>query len=130
MSDGMVYAERSDQKRAILLGSMTAAYYDIVADDERAQVIARFQSLVDEWLELGARVVGTLDDDLLMVGEPLAPRFTFYLLFEIDDPSVLVDMIHRIRVPVDGIRMDRYVRFEARLGRPFFLLEGRQSPSG
>jgi len=125
MSDGMVYAEQSDPKRAILLGSMTPAYYDIVVDEERAQVIARFQQLVDEWLELGARVVGTLDDDLFMVGEPAPPRFTFYLLFDIDDPQVIVDMVHRIRVPVDGIRMDRYVRFEARVGRPFFLLEGR-----
>jgi hypothetical protein len=123
MSDGMVYAGRADQKRAILLGAMTSAYYDIVVDEERAQVIARFRSLAKEWLELGARVVGTLDDDLFMVGEPGSPRFTFYLMFDIDDPQVLVDMIHRIRVPVDGTRMDRYVRFEARMGRPFFLLE-------
>jgi hypothetical protein len=119
----MVYAGRADQKRAILLGAMTSAYYDIVVDEERAQVIARFRSLAKEWLELGARVVGTLDDDLFMVGEPGSPRFTFYLMFDIDDPQVLVDMIHRIRVPVDGTRMDRYVRFEARMGRPFFLLE-------
>ena len=58
-----------------------------------------------------------------MVGEPGAPRFTFYLLFDVDDPQVVVEMIHRVRVPVDGVRMDRYVRFEARVGRPFFLLE-------
>jgi hypothetical protein len=124
MSDGMVYADRSDQKRAILLGAMTPAYYNIEADEERSAVITRFRKLVEEWLELGARVVGTLDDDLFMVGEPGSPRFTFYLLFDIDDPQILVDMIQRIRVPVDGIRMDRYVRFEARIGRPFFLLEG------
>ena len=124
MSDGMVYADRSDQKRAILLGAMTPAYYNIEDDDERTAVIARFRTLVEEWLELGARVVGTLDDDLFMVGEPGSPRFTFYLLFDIDDPQIVVDMIHRIRVPVDGIRMDRYVRFEAHIGRPFFLLEG------
>jgi hypothetical protein len=46
------------------------------------------------------------------------------LLFDVDDPQIVVDMIQRIRVPVDGIRMDRYVRFEAHIGRPFFLLEG------
>ena len=73
MSDGMVYADRSDQKRAILLGAMTPAYYNVEDDDERARVIARFRTLVEEWLELGARVVGTLDDDLFMVGEP-GPR--------------------------------------------------------
>lgn len=32
-------------------------------------------------------------------------------------------MIQRTREQADGIRMDRYVRFEAHVGRPFFLLE-------
>ncbi len=125
MSDGMVYAEKSDPRRAILLGAMTPGYYAIETDDERAAVIGRFRGLVEEWLGLGARVVGTVDDDLFMVGEPGSSRFTFYLLFDVDDSQVVVDMIQRIRVPVDGIRMDRYVRFEAHVGRPFFLLEGR-----
>lgn len=123
MSDGMVYARRGDRKRAILLGAMTSAYYDIVADDERARVIARFGKLMEEWQELGARAVATLDDDLYMVGEPSPARFTFYLMFDVDDPEVVVAMIQRTREPVDGIRMDRYVRFEAHVGRPFFLLE-------
>jgi hypothetical protein len=123
MSDGMVYAKGTDPKRALLLGAMTPAYYAIIADEERAKVITRFRQLVEEWRGLGARVVGTLDDDLFMVGEPGSPRFTFYLLFDVSDPQVVVDMIHCIRVPVDGIRMDKYVRFEARIGRPFFLLE-------
>jgi hypothetical protein len=128
MSDGMIYAESSDRKRAILLGAMTPAYYDIVADDERARVIDRFARLMEEWQELGARVVATVDDDLFMVGEPGSPRFTFYLIFDVDDPQVVVEMIQRIREPVDGIRMDRYVRFEAHVGRPFFLLEAPQKP--
>lgn len=127
MSDGMIYAKSSDRKRAILLGAMTPAYYDIAADDERARVIDRFRRLMEEWLELGARVVATVDDDLFMVGEPGSPRFTFYLTFDVADPQVVVEMIQRVREPVDGIRMDRYVRFEAHVGRPFFLLEA--SPS-
>lgn len=120
----MVYADGADPKRVILLGAMTSAYYTIASDDERARVITRFRQVVDEWQELGARVVATLDDDLFMVGAPGTSRFTFYLLFDVDDPQSVVDMIHRLRITVDGIRMDRYARFEARVGRPFFLLEG------
>ena len=123
MSDGMVYARNTDPKRAILLGAMTPAYYNIISDDERAKVIGRFRSMMEEWRQIGARVVATLDDDLFMVGEPSSPRFTFYLMFDVDDPQVAIDMIQRIREPVNGIRMDRYVRFEAHVGRPFFLLE-------
>jgi hypothetical protein len=124
MSDGMVYAETGDRKRAILLGAMTPAWYDLATDDDRARVTDRFHKLMDEWRELGAQVVGTLDDDLFMVGEPRS--FTFYLLFEVDGPQVVIDMIQRLREPVDGIRMDRYARFEAHVGRPFFLLEPGQ----
>lgn len=119
----MIYAKSTDTKRAMLLGAMNPTWYAISSDEERAAVIRRFQGLMQEWLDLGARVVGTLDDDLFMVGEPGSPRFTFYLLFDVDDPQVVVEMIHRIREPVDGVRMDRYVRFEAHVGRPFFLLE-------
>jgi hypothetical protein len=126
MSDGMIYARGGDRKRAILLGAMTSAWYDIASDDERARVLGRFRKLVEEWQELGARVVATLDDDLFMVGEPGSPSFTFYLLFDVDDPQVVIDMIQRLREPVDGIRMDRYARFEAHVGRPFFLLEPAQ----
>jgi hypothetical protein len=126
MSDGMVYAKSSDPRRAILLGAMTSAWYDIAADDERARVLDRFSTLVEEWKELGARVVATLDDDLFMVGEPGSPTFTFYLIFDVDDHQVVIDMIQRLREPVDGIRMDRYARFEAHVGRPFFLLEAGQ----
>jgi hypothetical protein len=130
MSDGMVYARSSDPKRVILLGAMTSAYYNIVADDERERVIGRFRRLMEEWQELGARVVATLDDDLFMVGEPGSPRFTFYLMFEVDDPQVVVEMIQRTREHADGLRMDRYVRFEAHVGRPFFLLEDPGAEKG
>jgi hypothetical protein len=123
MSDGMVYAESGDRKRAILLGAMTSAWYEIATDEERAKVIGRFRKLMEEWQELGARVLATVDDDLFMVGEPWSQGTTFYLTFEVDDPQVVIDMIQRLREPVDGIRMDRYARFEARVGRPFFLLE-------
>jgi hypothetical protein len=46
-------------------------------------------------------------------------------MFEVDDFDTVVSMIQRLREPVDGVRMDRYARFEAHLGRPFFLLEGK-----
>lgn len=119
----MTYAKSTDRQRAILLGAMTSAYYEIATDEERAKVISRFRTLMDEWRTVGARLVGTLDDDLFMVGEPPGVGFTFYLLFDIDSPQVVVEMIQRLREPVEGIRMDRYARFNARIGRPFFLLE-------
>ena len=39
---------------------------------------------------------------------------------------VVPKMIERVRTEVDGVRLDRYVRFEARLGRPFWAREERE----
>lgn len=123
MAVAMVYPEMPAVKRVILLGAMTSAYYEASDGEKETRILPRFKQLVDEWKELGARVLATLDDDLFMVGEPGSPNFTFYLLFEVDEPETVVGMIQRVRESVGGVRMDRYVRFEARIGRPFFLLE-------
>jgi hypothetical protein len=123
MAVEMVYPEMPAVTRVILLGAMTNAYYEAPDEEKTMRILPRFKQLVDEWQELGARMLATLDDDLFMVGEPGSPNFTFYLLFDVDQPETVVRMIQRIRESVGGIRMDRYVRFEAHMGRPFFLLE-------
>jgi hypothetical protein len=112
-----------DPKRVLFLGAATSAFYEASEEDRTTRILPRFKQMMDEWRELGARVLATLDDDLFMVGEPASTGFTFYLLFEIDELETVVGMIQRLREPVDGVRMDAYMRFEARVGRPFFLLE-------
>lgn len=109
--------------RVLLLGAATSAYYESSDEDRRERILPRFKQLMAEWQALGARTLATMDDDLFMVGQPGAPDFTWYLMFEVDQPEAVVGMIQRIRESVDGVRLDEYVRFEARIGRPFFLLE-------
>jgi hypothetical protein len=36
---------------------------------------------------------------------------------------VPIAMMNRARTEVDGVRMDRYVEFEVRVGRPFWARE-------
>jgi len=122
LTDGMVYADREDPKRVVFLGAMTSVFYEIVDETLRANVISAFRSLVEDWVAMGARPLATVDDDLFMVGEPCAAHWTFYLIFEIEDVWTVAAMIQRIREARNGIRMDRYARFEARIGRAFFLL--------
>jgi hypothetical protein len=119
----MVKPEMPSPRRVILLGASTSAYYEASDEDKRSRILPRFKDLMEEWKALGARVLATLDDDLFMVGQPGSPDFTWYLMFEVDELETVVGMIQRIRENVNGVRMDEYVRFEARVGRPFFLLE-------
>lgn len=123
MAEAFIDPTQAERKRVLLLGAMTSAYYDAETDEERSGAVRRFRELANEWKALGAEVVGTFDDDLFMVGDPGSIQFTFYLLFEVDDFATVTAMIQRLREQVDGVRMDRYARFEARLGRPFFPLE-------
>jgi hypothetical protein len=119
----MVYRHGSGPLRAVFLGAMTSAWYSADDDERRQRILPRFKQLVEEWKGLGSKVLATMDDDLLMVGEPRSTGYTFYVMLEIERLDVAVEMIQRIRETVDGVRMDEYLRFEVRVGRPFFLLE-------
>lgn len=111
--------------RVILLGAATNGWFEASDEDRREKVLPRFKGMLAEWQEMGAKVLATIDDDLFMVGQPGAPDFTWYLIFEVPSLEVFAAMIHSVRRTVDGVRLDRYIRIEGRLGRPFFLLEGK-----
>ncbi|MFN8222010.1 MAG: hypothetical protein U0R50_02030 [Gaiellales bacterium] len=123
MSVEMVYPDGTKAIRALLLGAMTSAWYEASEEERRERILPRFAQMMDEWRALGVKVLATCDDDLLMVGDPRSTGTTFYLIVEIAEVDDVVHMIQRIRETVDGVRLDAYMRWEARLGRPFFLLE-------
>lgn len=111
--------------RVILLGAATQGWFDASDEERREKVLPRFKQMIEEWTAMGAKALATLDDDLFMVGQPGAPDFTWYLIFEIPSLEVFAAMIQCVRKTVDGARLDRYIRIEGRLGRPFFLIEGK-----
>ena len=111
--------------RVILLGAATNGWFEATDAERREKVLPRFKQMIEEWTGLGAKVLATVDDDLFMVGQPGAPDFTWYLIFEVPSLESLAAMIQCVRCTVDDVRLDRYIRIEARLGRPFFLLEGQ-----
>ena len=129
MAVEMVSPSVSGSLRVLFLGAMTSAWYEASDDERRERILPRFKGLMQEWRDLGATTIATLDDDLLMVGQPVSTGYTFFLMFEVERLETVVEMIQRLREPVDGVRMDTYARFEARVGRPFFLLEPPAEPS-
>jgi hypothetical protein len=64
-------------------------------------------------------LLGSFDDDYFMTGPPTTLPFSMYLLYEVDDPGRVVDMIHDLRSSALG----SYFRVEARLGRQLFLVD-------
>jgi hypothetical protein len=122
MSTEFVAPTMPNPLRVLLLGAATQGWFSVSDEERREQVLPRFKEVISEWHKLGARTLATLDDDLFMVGEPGSPDFTWYLIFEVPAVETLAAMLQCLRVTVDGVRLDRYVRIEGKIGRPFFLL--------
>lgn len=106
--------------RALVMGSLQPAYYTSSDDDRRREILPAMKRLFEQWETLG-RLIGSFDDDLFVAGPPASADFSIYLLFEVDTPDAVVQMLQLIRDTVDGVRLDQYFRFEARLGRALFL---------
>jgi hypothetical protein len=109
--------------RILVLGGGLPAYFDAPADEKRDVFLPRFRALLARWEELGARVVASFCDDVLQVGpiEPGAPAW--YLIFDVDELETARAMIDAVREEVAGVRLDKYVRFEIKVGRPFWARE-------
>ena len=107
----------------LVLGGGLPAYFDAPADEKENTFLPRFKALLAEWEDLGARVVASFCDDVLQVGPVVPGAWAWYLVYDVDDYATAAAMLDAVRRDRDGIRLDTYVRFEVRLGRPFSARE-------
>src|SRR3954471_17882978 len=113
--------------RVLVLGGGLPAYFEASEEEKRDVFGPAFRKLLASWEQLGARVVASFCDDVLQVGPAEPGRPAWYLIFELDDLDVGASMLAAVREPLDGVRLDRYVRFELRVGRPFWQREESSS---
>jgi hypothetical protein len=97
-------------------------FFDAQAE-ERAAAIAAFRAAFDD-LEsrFGIRVLGTMDDDELMVGPSAGWPWTCYILADVPDLKTVTAVTTLVRDwEVGDDRLWKYVRIEARVGRSLFF---------
>jgi hypothetical protein len=109
--------------RVLIMASASSAWYEASDSDHTEQLLPRFRAILHSWTTAGARLVGSFDDDFFMVGKPVSLQNSMYMLFEVDDISIVVDMLHQLRTTENGVRLDKYIRMEARVGRRLYLLD-------
>jgi len=107
--------------RALVMGSLQPGYYTASNEARTNEILPAMKALLDGWESLGARLIGSFDDDLFVVGPPASVDFSIYMLFELESLDLLVQMLHGVRETTAGVRLDEYIRFEARIGRALFL---------
>ncbi|MEO5576889.1 MAG: hypothetical protein ABIR67_09840 [Gaiellaceae bacterium] len=70
----------------------------------------------------GVRVLGTMDDDELMVGPSIAWPWTAYVLADAPSLEAVTAVCNILRErEVGGSKLWKYLRVEARVGRPLFF---------
>lgn len=106
-----------------MMGAPLERYFGLTPEEKEGTFLPGFKRMLASWEEMGATVVASITDDLLEVGPPRTLDHVWYLLFDVDSIDVVAAMINNVRSDQEGVRMDAYVRWEARIGRPFYARE-------
>ena len=95
--------------------------------DEEARLLPEIVPAIKEAFDdlggrFGAKVLGTLDDDQVMVGNSPSWPWTAYILADVPDLDAVVAICNIVReAPIGEHRLWRYLRIEARVGRELFF---------
>ena len=108
--------------RVLFCFGVTQSFFEA----EPASVPAIAKAITEAFADLrgrfGVEVLGTMDDDELMVGASVAWPWTAYVLADVPDLETVAKVTNVLReAESDGSRLWRYLRVEARVGRPLFF---------
>lgn len=116
----MEYAEPTFEPphRVLVLIAATDGWFAATVA-ERRDAIDQLAELLTSASEEGARLLASFDDDLFVTGQPAPLPYTIFALYDVDDLAVVVRLVHRLRTTP----LSRFLRLEARVGRPLFVLD-------
>jgi hypothetical protein len=109
--------------RVLLMSAATEGWFQRPDNSMRELVVARMRRFFREWEERGATLLASVDDDYFLVGQPTSLEYTIFVIYEVPSLDLVADLIQSVREEVDGVRLDRYFRFEARVGRQLFVVD-------
>ena len=119
----MSYREKEGSAlRVLFCFGVTQSFFD--EDPARVPEIARgiTEAFNDLGGRFGVRVLGTMDDDELLVGSSSAWPWTCYILADAPDLETVTRVCNLVRESeAAGSRLWRYLKVEARVGRPLFF---------
>ena len=120
---GESYREKeSAALRVLFCFGVTQSFFD----EEPARVSELAKGIAEAFADLGGRfwitVLGTMDDDELMVGSSETWPWTCYILADVPDLETVTRVCNVVReAEVGGHRLWRYLKVEARVGRRLFF---------
>lgn len=111
-----------DNPRVLFCFGISQSFFDSERD-ERAQAIQAFKDAFDDLAgRFGVTVLGTMDDDEIMVGPSESWPWTCYILADVPDLETVKAMTNVLREwEVGNARLWKYAKIEARVGRKLFF---------
>jgi hypothetical protein len=108
--------------RVLFCFGVTQSFFEA----EPASVPAIVKAITDAFADLrgrfGVEVLGTMDDDELMVGSSETWPWTCYILADVPDLEAVAKVCNLLRESeVAGSRLWKYLKVEARVGRQLFF---------
>jgi hypothetical protein len=99
------------------------AFFDAGPEDRQEAFDAIPPAFADLGKRFGVRVLGTMDDDQLMVGPSSTWPWTCYVLADAPDLGAIASVCDILRSTdmESGNKLWRYLKIEARVGRPLFF---------
>ena len=111
--------------RVLFCIGVLPANFEASETDLRELLAVLDQAFGDLHGRFGIEVLGTFDDDELMVGPSTTFPWTSYILADVPDIGAAIAVCGLLReTRVGEYRLWRYLRIEARVGRPLFFGSG------
>ncbi len=114
--------EQPDQLRVLFAFGLTPDFYAADSEHVNAMIAALGTAFEDLAGRFGVTVLGGMDDDQLQVGPSASWPWTCYILADVPELETAIavcDLVRKTAVLDD--RLWKYVKVEARIGRPLFF---------
>ena len=108
--------------RVLFCFGVTQSFFEAEPSSVPRIAAAITEAFADLGSRFGVRVLGTMDDDELQVGASVVWPWTAYVLADVPDLETVAKVTNLLReTEVEGGRLWKYLRVEARVGRPLFF---------
>lgn len=120
----MAESYRDDKRlRVLFCIGVLPAFFEEKGDTLKELIQTISEAFADLGGRFGITVLGTMDDDELMVGPSLTWPWTAYILADAPDLEAVTGVCNLIReteMP-NAYRIWKYMKIEAKVGRPLFF---------
>lgn len=97
----------------------STGWFETTQEEKETKILPKLKEVVASWNDLGVKLLATFDRDILTAGYAGPTSWHACFIYDVPDLQTVTNMTHSFR----ATGLDRYFRLEAKIGRPFFLLE-------